>query len=135
MKLNGSKLPERRREPLTDTQLLMTITVCIFVGMYILAMLIWGGGFRKPQMLFDILNDNAFLTSGLCGVKRKINRVARTGIYSSHRIDEYQHGVWHMEIERERTVFLEFDGDGFLLSHNVVTHDDIDAVVQSFQLC
>ena len=28
----------RRREPITDTQLLMTITICIFVGMYVLAM-------------------------------------------------------------------------------------------------
>ena len=35
----------RRRGPLTDTQLLMTITICIFFGMYLLAMLIWGGGF------------------------------------------------------------------------------------------
>jgi len=53
--------PVRRREPITDTQLLMTITICIFVCMYVAAMLIWGGGFKKPQMIFDILNDNAFL--------------------------------------------------------------------------
>ena len=39
----------RRREPITDTQLLMTITICIFVCMYVLAILIWGGGFKKPQ--------------------------------------------------------------------------------------
>jgi simple sugar transport system permease protein len=58
----------RRREPITDTQLLLTITICIFVGMYVLAMLIWGGGFRKPQMLFDILNDNAFLIIVSCGL-------------------------------------------------------------------
>ena len=38
--------PVRRREPITDTQLLMTITICIFVGMYVLAILIWGGGFK-----------------------------------------------------------------------------------------
>ena len=57
-----------RREPITDTQLLMTITVCIFVGMYILAILIWGGGFKKPQMLFDMLNDNAYLIIISCGL-------------------------------------------------------------------
>ena len=68
MKASENKLPARRREPLTDTQLLMTITVCIFIGMYLLAMLIWGGGFRKPQMLFDILNDNAFLIIISCGL-------------------------------------------------------------------
>ena len=58
----------RRREPITDTQLLMTITICIFVGMYVLAILIWGGGFRKPQMLFDMLNDNAYLIIISCGL-------------------------------------------------------------------
>ena len=68
MKPTVNKSPARRREPITDTQLLMTITICIFVCMYVLAMLIWGGGFRKPQMLFDILNDNAFLIIISCGL-------------------------------------------------------------------
>ncbi|MDD3920665.1 MAG: sugar ABC transporter permease YjfF, partial [Eubacteriales bacterium] len=58
MRINTKK---KRREPLTDTQLLMTITICIFVGMYLLAMLIWGGGFLRPQQLFDMLNNNAAL--------------------------------------------------------------------------
>ncbi|MBR4548783.1 MAG: sugar ABC transporter permease YjfF [Oscillospiraceae bacterium] len=61
-------LSVRRREPLTDTQLLLTITICIFVGMYVLAMMIWGGGFKKPQMLFDMLNDNAYLIIISCGL-------------------------------------------------------------------
>ena len=39
----------RRREPMSDTQLLLTITICIFFGLYILAMLVWGGGFLRPQ--------------------------------------------------------------------------------------
>lgn len=51
----------RKKEPVSDTQLLMTITICIFFGMYILAMLVWGGGFLKPQQLFDMLNENAYL--------------------------------------------------------------------------
>ena len=71
---------------------------------------------------------------GFRGVKRQFHCIARTGIHSCQWINEHKHGVWHMEIERERTVFLEFDGDGFLLSHNVVTHDDIDVVVQLLQL-
>ncbi len=66
-KLQNTEL-KRRREPITDTQLLLTITVCIFVGMYVMAMLIWGGGFLKPQMLFDILNDNAYLIIISCGL-------------------------------------------------------------------
>ena len=50
-----------RREPLTDTQLLMTITICIFMAMYVLAMVFLKGGFLHPQQVFDMLNDNASL--------------------------------------------------------------------------
>ena len=50
-----------QREPFTDTQLLMTITICIFVGMYLLAMLLLGSGFLHTQQVFDMLNDNASL--------------------------------------------------------------------------
>ena len=51
----------KRREPLTDTQLLLTITICIFFAMYGLAMLVWGGGFLRFQQVFDMLNNNAAL--------------------------------------------------------------------------
>ncbi|WRS28655.1 sugar ABC transporter permease YjfF [Oscillospiraceae bacterium MB08-C2-2] len=56
------------REPLTSTQLLLTITVCIFFGMYILAMTVWGGGFLRAQQLFDIFNNNASLIIIACGL-------------------------------------------------------------------
>ena len=68
MKTNSQSQTGRRREPITDTQLLMTITICIFIAMYVGAMLIWGGGFKKPQMVFDMLNDNAFLIIISCGL-------------------------------------------------------------------
>ena len=58
----------RRREPLTDTQLLMTITICIFFGMYFLAMRIWGGGFLRWQQVFDMLNNNASLIIVSCAL-------------------------------------------------------------------
>ncbi|MBD5559135.1 MAG: sugar ABC transporter permease YjfF [Clostridia bacterium] len=58
----------RRREPLTDAQLLMTITICIFIGLYILAMAVWGGGFLRPQQLFDLFNNNAALIVIACGM-------------------------------------------------------------------
>ena len=58
----------RRREPLTDSHLLLLITIGIFVVMYVLAMLFLGGGYLKPQMLFDILNDNAYLIIISCGL-------------------------------------------------------------------
>ena len=43
MKTQNPSLKTRRREPLTDTQLLMTITICIFVVMYLAAILFLGG--------------------------------------------------------------------------------------------
>lgn len=57
-----------RREPLTDTQLLMTIAICIFVGMYVISMIAFGGGFLRPQQIFDMLNDNAPLIIVSCGL-------------------------------------------------------------------
>lgn len=61
-------IKKRRTEPLTDTQLLLTITICIFFVMYALAMLIWGGGFLRPQQLFDMFNNNASLIVVACGL-------------------------------------------------------------------
>lgn len=64
-KANASK---RRREPLTDAQLLMTISIGIFAAMYILAMIFMGGGFLKVQQIFDLLNDNAALIIISCSL-------------------------------------------------------------------
>ena len=62
------KSNDKRREPLTDTQLLMAITICIFLAMYILAMVLLKGGFLHAQQLFDLLNDNASLIIVSCGL-------------------------------------------------------------------
>ena len=53
---------------MSDTQLLLTITICIFFGLYILAMLVWGGGFLRPQQVFDMLNNNAALIIVACSL-------------------------------------------------------------------
>ncbi len=58
----------KRREPLSDTKLLMTITISIFIAMYLLAMALLGGGFLHPQQVFDMLNDNASLIIVSCGL-------------------------------------------------------------------
>ena len=58
----------RQREPLTDAQLLMIISIGIFVAMYLAAMLTLGGGFLKPQQIFDLLNDNAYLIIISCAL-------------------------------------------------------------------
>ncbi|MCR4961536.1 MAG: sugar ABC transporter permease YjfF [Lachnospiraceae bacterium] len=64
MKMNNAK----NREPLTDTQLLMSITIVIFVVMYLIAMIFLGGGFLHAQQIFDMLNDNASLIIVSCGL-------------------------------------------------------------------
>jgi len=66
--INKPSVRARKREPMTDTQLLLTITICIFFVMYAAAMLIWGGGFLRPQKIFDLLNDNAYLIIIACGL-------------------------------------------------------------------
>jgi simple sugar transport system permease protein len=58
----------KRKGPLSDTTLLMTITICIFFGMYAAAMIIWGGGFLNPQQFLDVFNNNASLIIISCGL-------------------------------------------------------------------
>ena len=53
---------------LSDTNLLLAITIIIFLVMYIGAILIMGGGFTKPQTFFNILNANAALILTSCGM-------------------------------------------------------------------
>ena len=57
-----------KREPFSDTQLLMTITISIFICMYMSAIGFLGGGFLHVQQLFDMLNDNASLIIVSCGL-------------------------------------------------------------------
>ena len=59
---------KKRKERISNTILLLTITICIFIGMYFLAMLLWGGGFINPQQFLDIFNNNAFLIVISCGL-------------------------------------------------------------------
>ncbi|MEM5768169.1 MAG: sugar ABC transporter permease YjfF [Bacillota bacterium] len=68
MKKNRTTSEPRLREPLTDTNLLLTITICIFFAMYLLAIVIWGGGFLRPQQIFDMFNNNASLIIVACGL-------------------------------------------------------------------
>ncbi len=58
----------RTREPISNANLLMYIAIGVFFTMYILAIFIWGGGYKKPQMVFDILANNAFLIVIACGL-------------------------------------------------------------------
>ena len=49
------------KRSITDTNLLLTITIVVFVAMYLFAMFGLGRGFLKWQTFFNILNANASL--------------------------------------------------------------------------
>lgn len=53
---------------MTDTNLLLTITIVVFLVMYLCAVFILGEGFTKPQTFFNILNSNAALIILSCGM-------------------------------------------------------------------
>ena len=53
---------------MTDTSLLLTITIVIFFVMYIGAMVFQGAGYLKPQTFFNILNSQAALICLACGL-------------------------------------------------------------------
>ncbi|HPF30492.1 MAG TPA: sugar ABC transporter permease YjfF, partial [Lachnospiraceae bacterium] len=53
---------------MTDTNLLLTITIVVFFALYIGAMIFQGKGFLKPQTFFNILNGNAALIILACGM-------------------------------------------------------------------
>ena len=53
---------------MSDTNLLLTITIAVFVLMYLSAMIFIGRGFLRFQMFFNILNENAALIILSCGM-------------------------------------------------------------------
>ena len=58
----------RRLAPMSDTNLLLTITIVVFFAMYLAAMLFIGRGFLRVQTFFNILNENAALVILSCGM-------------------------------------------------------------------
>ncbi len=56
------------KKKLTDTNLLLIITIAIFIGIYGISMLIWGGGFLNPQQFLNIFNTTGYLIILACGL-------------------------------------------------------------------
>lgn len=52
----------------TNTSLLLTVTIVVFVIMYLCAIIFVGGSFRNPQTFLDILNEDAALIIVACGM-------------------------------------------------------------------
>lgn len=57
-----------KKRPLSDTNLLLLITVVVFAVMYLCSIIFLGAGFRKPQTFFNMLNENASLIILSCGL-------------------------------------------------------------------
>lgn len=57
-----------KKRPLSDTNLLLLITVVVFAAMYLCSIIFLGAGFRKPQTFFNMLNENASLIILSCGL-------------------------------------------------------------------
>ena len=57
-----------KRKNLSDTTILLTITIVVFFAMYIGAMIFQGKGFLKLQTFLNILNANAALILMSCGL-------------------------------------------------------------------
>lgn len=64
----NKKLLSSKVKNMTDTNLLLLITVVVFFAMYIGAIVFQGKGFLKPQTFFNILNANAALIIASCGM-------------------------------------------------------------------
>ena len=67
-KMTKTATGKNRLKNMSDTNLLLMITVIVFFLMYIGAIVFQGGGFLKPQTFFNILNANAALLIASCGM-------------------------------------------------------------------
>ncbi|HWT73177.1 MAG TPA: sugar ABC transporter permease YjfF [Mobilitalea sp.] len=60
---------KKRKESLTDTAFLLTITISLFIVIYALSIVFLGDkGFSKIQMFFNLFNENAALIVIACGL-------------------------------------------------------------------
>lgn len=58
----------RTKRSITDSNLLLTITIAVFIIMYACAMIFLGSGFLKGQTFLNVLNENAALIILSCGM-------------------------------------------------------------------
>ncbi len=57
-----------KKGQISDARLLLTITIGIFVLMYVSAIIFLGGGFTHAQQIFDMLNYNSSFIIVACGL-------------------------------------------------------------------
>lgn len=68
-KILGTLKQRKRKEVLTDSAFLLTITITLFIAIYVLSVIFLGDkGFNKIQMFFNLFNENAALIVIACGL-------------------------------------------------------------------
>jgi ribose/xylose/arabinose/galactoside ABC-type transport system permease subunit len=103
---DGGRRLREKTSKLSDTNVLLIITMVVFFVMYIGAVVFLGKGFQKPQTLFNILNANAYLIILSCGM----SLVMITG-----GIDISVGGVTAL-VSMCCAVFLDYQGGNVLVS-------------------
>ena len=68
MKIKVNRKGNLERVPMSDTNILLLITIIVFFAMYLAAMIFIGRGFLRFQTFFNILNENAALIILSCGM-------------------------------------------------------------------
>ncbi|MBR4555189.1 MAG: sugar ABC transporter permease YjfF [Ruminococcus sp.] len=66
LRTDGAPKPPSRK--MTDTNLLMTITIVVFFAMYICSIVFLGEGFRKPQTMLNLISTNSYMIILACGL-------------------------------------------------------------------
>ena len=69
----GTKIVQKdgrlqKRFVMSDSNVLLTITIVVFFAMYAAAIVFLGSGFRKPNSFCNILNENAGMIIRSCGM-------------------------------------------------------------------
>ncbi len=68
MTVQKAKTLTGKKEPLSNTMLLMLVSIGIFIAMYAAAVIFNAKGFRNPKMFFDLLNENSMLIIIACSL-------------------------------------------------------------------
>ncbi|MBO4926137.1 MAG: sugar ABC transporter permease YjfF [Clostridia bacterium] len=68
MTVQKAKTLTGKKEPLSNTMLLMLVSIGIFIAMYAAAVIFNAKGFRNPKMIFDLLNENSMLIIIACSL-------------------------------------------------------------------
>ena len=82
----------KKRAGITDTNLLLFITITVFFIMYACAVIFLKKGFTKPQSFLNILNENAALIILSCGMSLLIEP---EHLDAAKRSIEAHHAAYH----------------------------------------